>query len=69
MMRMEVFLLSSLDCLMNSVPSKTVTNVDRILVGEPTPADGFDAGADEFFRKPIDFDDSLKQVQTILQPK
>ncbi|MBD1997303.1 response regulator [Leptolyngbya sp. FACHB-541] len=36
---------------------------------EPTPADGFDAGADGFIRKPIDFDDLLKRVQTILQPK
>ncbi|WP_041918589.1 response regulator [Gloeocapsa sp. PCC 7428] len=36
---------------------------------EPTPADGFDAGADGFIRKPIDFDDLLNRVQTILQPK
>jgi CheY-like chemotaxis protein len=36
---------------------------------EPTPADGFDAGADGFIRKPIDFEDLLKRVQTILQPK
>ncbi|AFZ30625.1 response regulator receiver protein [Gloeocapsa sp. PCC 7428] len=147
MMRMEVFLLSRLDCLMNSVPPKAVTNVNRILVvddlpdnsfllqtvlenegyqvevadngyvalekiashlpdlvlldvmmpemngfevtrrirqnvslpfipillvtgySEPTPADGFDAGADGFIRKPIDFDDLLNRVQTILQPK
>jgi CheY-like chemotaxis protein len=36
---------------------------------ESTPADGFDVGADGFIRKPIDFDDLLKRVQTILQPK
>ncbi|KJH69473.1 response regulator [Aliterella atlantica] len=36
---------------------------------EPTPADGFDVGADGFIRKPIDFDDLLHQIQTILQPR
>lgn len=36
---------------------------------EPTPADGFDAGADGFIRKPIDLDDLLNRVQIILQPK
>ncbi|MBV8885351.1 MAG: response regulator, partial [Chroococcidiopsidaceae cyanobacterium CP_BM_RX_35] len=36
---------------------------------EPTPADGFDAGADGFIRKPIDFDDLLNRVRTILQPQ
>ncbi len=34
---------------------------------EPTPADGFDVGADGFIRKPIDFDDLLHQIRTILQ--
>jgi CheY-like chemotaxis protein len=36
---------------------------------EPTPADGFDVGADGFIRKPIDFDDLLQRIQAILQPK
>jgi CheY-like chemotaxis protein len=36
---------------------------------EPTPADGFDVGADGFIRKPIDFDDLLHQIRIILQPK
>lgn len=36
---------------------------------EPTPADGFDVGADGFIRKPINFDLLLKRIQTILQPK
>jgi CheY-like chemotaxis protein len=36
---------------------------------EPTPADGFDAGADGFVRKPIDFDDLLNRIRAILQPK
>lgn len=36
---------------------------------EPTPADGFDVGADGFIRKPIDFDDLLHQIRTILQPR
>lgn len=35
---------------------------------EPTPADGFDAGADGFIRKPIDFDHLLNRIRTILQP-
>ena len=35
---------------------------------EPTPADGFDVGADGFIRKPIDFDDLLNRIRTILQP-
>jgi CheY-like chemotaxis protein len=34
---------------------------------EPTPADGFDAGADGFIRKPIDFDDLLHRIRNILQ--
>ena len=34
---------------------------------EPKPADGFDVGADGFIRKPIDFDDLLHQIRTILQ--
>ncbi|MBM0743981.1 response regulator [Phormidium sp. CLA17] len=32
------------------------------------PAEGFDAGADGFIRKPIDFDNLLHQVKAILQP-
>ncbi len=36
---------------------------------EPTPADGFEVGADGFIRKPIDFDDLLHQIRTILQPR
>lgn len=36
---------------------------------EPTPANGFDVGADGFIRKPIDFDDLLHQIRTILQPR
>lgn len=36
---------------------------------EPAPADGFDAGADGFIRKPVDFDDLLHRVRTILQPR
>lgn len=36
---------------------------------EPTPADGFDVGADGFIRKPINFDALLHQIRTILQPR
>ena len=36
---------------------------------EPTPAGGFDVGADGFIRKPIDFDDLLHQIRTILLPR
>ena len=36
---------------------------------EPTPADGFDVGADGFIRKPIDFDDLLNRIRIVLQPK
>ena len=36
---------------------------------EPTPADGFNVGADGFIRKPIDFDDLLHQIRTILQAR
>jgi CheY-like chemotaxis protein len=36
---------------------------------KPTPADGFEAGADGFIRKPIDFDELLNRVRTILQPQ
>ena len=35
---------------------------------EPTPADGFDVGADGFIRKPIDFDLLLDRIRAILQP-
>jgi CheY-like chemotaxis protein len=34
---------------------------------EPMPADGFDAGADGFIRKPIDFDELLRRIRSILQ--
>jgi CheY-like chemotaxis protein len=34
---------------------------------EPTPTDGFEVGADGFIRKPIDFDDLLPKIRTILQ--
>jgi CheY-like chemotaxis protein len=33
---------------------------------EPTPASGFEVGADGFIRKPIDFDDLLNQIHKIL---
>ena len=36
---------------------------------EPTPADGFDVGADGFIRTPIDFDRLLHQIRMILQPR
>jgi CheY-like chemotaxis protein len=36
---------------------------------EPIPADGFDAGADGFIRKPIDFDYLLHRIRAILQPE
>lgn len=36
---------------------------------EPTPAEGFDVGADGFIRKPIDFDELLHRIRAILQPK
>jgi len=36
---------------------------------EPTPADGFDVGADGFIRKPIDFDDLRNRIRAILQPQ
>ncbi len=36
---------------------------------EPTPADGFDGGADGFIRKPINFDYLLHQIQMILRPR
>lgn len=35
---------------------------------EPNPADGFDMGADGFIRKPINFDELLTRVRSILQP-
>lgn len=36
---------------------------------EPMPTDGLNVGADGFIRKPIDFDDLLLQIWTILQPR
>lgn len=36
---------------------------------DPHPADGFDVGADDFIRKPIDVDLLLDRVHTILQPR
>lgn len=36
---------------------------------EPIPANGFDVGADDFIRKPIDFDNLLLRIRAILQPK
>lgn len=36
---------------------------------EPVPADGFEVGADGFIRKPIDFDQLLHRIRSILQPK
>jgi CheY-like chemotaxis protein len=36
--------------------------------GSLMPAEGFDAGADGFVRKPIDFENLLYQIKTILQP-
>jgi CheY-like chemotaxis protein len=36
---------------------------------EPSPADGFDVGADGFIRKPIDFDELLARIRSVLQPK
>jgi CheY-like chemotaxis protein len=36
---------------------------------EPTPAEGYDVGADGFIRKPIDFDELLNRIRSILQPK
>lgn len=34
---------------------------------EPTPADGSNAGADGFIRKPINFDELLNRIRAILQ--
>ncbi len=36
---------------------------------EPLATDGFDAGADGFIRKPIDFDELPNRIQAILQPR
>lgn len=36
---------------------------------QPTAAEGFGMGADGFIRKPIDFDQLLSQVRSILPPK
>ncbi|HIK16982.1 MAG TPA: response regulator [Leptolyngbyaceae cyanobacterium M33_DOE_097] len=36
---------------------------------DPLPADGFEAGADGFIRKPINFDDLLDRIRAILQPQ
>lgn len=35
---------------------------------EPTASEGFDMGADGFIRKPIDFDQLLDRIRSILQP-
>jgi CheY-like chemotaxis protein len=35
---------------------------------EPAPADGFDAGADGFIRKPINFDDLLNRIRAFCSP-
>ncbi len=45
------------------IPILLVTGYSRLM-----PAEGFDAGADGFIRKPIDFDNLLHQVKAILQP-
>lgn len=36
---------------------------------EPTPAEGFEAGADGFILKPIDLDVLLHRIRAILQPR
>ncbi|MGI0487527.1 response regulator [Pantanalinema rosaneae CENA516] len=36
---------------------------------DPHPADGFEVGADDFIRKPIDVDLLLNRVHAILQPR
>jgi two-component system sensor histidine kinase/response regulator len=46
------------------IPILLVTGYDH-----PSPAEGFDRGADGFIRKPIDFDDLLNRIRLILQPK
>lgn len=36
---------------------------------DPHPSDGFDVGADDFIRKPIDVDLLLNRVHAVLQPQ
>lgn len=36
---------------------------------EPSPSEGFDVGADGFIRKPVDMDELLDRVRSILPPK
>ncbi|PZV16329.1 MAG: response regulator [Leptolyngbya sp.] len=45
------------------IPILLVTGYSALM-----PAEGFDAGADGFVRKPIDFENLLDQIKTILQP-
>ncbi len=45
------------------IPILLVTGYSSLM-----PAEGFDAGADGFIRKPINFDHLLHQVKAILQP-
>jgi CheY-like chemotaxis protein len=46
------------------IPILLVTGYSALM-----PAEGFDAGADGFIRKPIDFDQLLHQIRAILQPR
>lgn len=45
------------------IPILLVTGYSALM-----PAEGFDAGADGFIRKPVDFDLLLHQIRAILQP-
>lgn len=45
------------------IPILLVTGYSALM-----PVEGFDAGADGFIRKPIDFENLLYQIKTILQP-
>lgn len=45
------------------IPILLVTGYSALM-----PAEGFDAGADGFIRKPIDFDHLLHKIKAILQP-
>lgn len=46
------------------IPVVLVTGYDQ-----PVIADGFGIGANGFIRKPVDFDQLLKQVRSILSPR